>query len=120
MRFLLDVNVGVAVSRFLKNCNHDVVAVADVDCRMEDDGILKWAFLENRVIITTDKDFEKMIWQHGKKHSGVLRIENLIKSERVELLNETIERFTENLENGDVVIATKTKFRVRKNFNFTL
>ncbi len=87
MRFLLDVNAGVAVRNFLENSNHDVVVVAD---------ILKWAFKENRVIVSTNKDFEKMIWQHRKKHSGVLRLENLNKSERVELLKETIKRFIEN------------------------
>jgi len=40
-----------------------VTSVRDVNPQMDDDDIIAWAVRENRIIITTDTDFEQMIWQ---------------------------------------------------------
>ena len=39
---------------------------------MTDLAILRWAVDEQRVIVTTDNDFEEMIWRQGRRHCGVL------------------------------------------------
>jgi predicted nuclease of predicted toxin-antitoxin system len=38
---------------------------------MSDKEILRWAKDEQRIILTTDQDFEEMIWREGIKHSGL-------------------------------------------------
>jgi predicted nuclease of predicted toxin-antitoxin system len=81
---------------------------------MSDDEILSWAVKDRRIIITTDNDFEEMIWRQGRPHCGVLRLENLPRSERKTLLNDVLDRHSKDLESGAIVIALKTKFRVRK------
>jgi predicted nuclease of predicted toxin-antitoxin system len=81
---------------------------------MGDNEILSWAVKENRIIITTDNDFEEMIWRQGKPHSGVLRLENLPRSERIKLLSDALDRHGPDLESGAIVIALSKKFRVRK------
>jgi len=43
MKFLADVNASGALARWLLEHGYDVLRVADVDPRMEDPKILKWA-----------------------------------------------------------------------------
>jgi len=114
MNFLLDVNASGVISRWLIQRGHDVVEVGHTDPRMSDQEILTWAVREHRILITTDNDFEEMIWRQGKPHCGVLRLENLPRSERMDLLRDALDRHSNDLESGAIVIALSTKFRVRK------
>jgi predicted nuclease of predicted toxin-antitoxin system len=114
MKFLLDVNASGAVADWLILRGHDIEEVAHKDPRMSDNEILSWAVREQRIIITTDDDFEEMIWRQGKPHCGVLRLENLPRSERLALLCDVLDRHSQDLESGAIVIALKTKFRIRK------
>jgi predicted nuclease of predicted toxin-antitoxin system len=114
MNFLLDVNASGAVAHWLIQLGHDVAEVARKDPRMTDDEILSWAVRESRILVTTDNDFEEMIWRQGKPHCGVLRLENLPRSERKALLHDVLDRHSRDLESGAIVIALSTKFRVRK------
>jgi predicted nuclease of predicted toxin-antitoxin system len=66
MKFLVDVNASGAVARWLLEMGHDVEQVAAKDPRMRDEDILSWAVREGRIIVTTDQDFEAMIWRQGK------------------------------------------------------
>ena len=114
MDFLLDVNASGAVARWLIDRGHNVAEVDQTDPRMSDDKILNWALRERRIIVTTDNDFEEMIWRHGKLHYGVLSLENLPRAERMTLLNDVLNRHAKDLEDGAIVIALRTKFRIRK------
>jgi len=114
MKFLTDVNASGALALWLIRKNHDVLKVSEKNPRMTDDEILNWALSENRVIVTTDKDFEEMIWRQGKSHCGVLRLENLPRRERLELIQDVLDRHSDDLKTGAIVIASSTKFRVRK------
>lgn len=114
MNFLLDVNASGAVARWLIELGHDVAQVSEKDPRMSDDGILDWAVNERRIIVTTDRDFEKMIWRQGKQHCGVLRLENLPRALRKSLLHDALDHHGTDLESGAIVIALTKKYRVRR------
>jgi len=114
MRFLLDVNAGGSLVNWLEDLGHDVLEVRHRDPRMKDDDIFEWAVKEERIIITTDSDFEETIWRQGKIHSGILRLENLPRLERKALLFDALDKHGSDLDSGAIVIASKTKFRVRK------
>ncbi|WP_042711605.1 DUF5615 family PIN-like protein [Crocosphaera watsonii WH 8501] len=73
MDFLIDVNASRNLGNVLISQGHDVALVTDIDPEISDENILQWVVREKRVIITTDKDFEQLIWQKNKKHFGVLR-----------------------------------------------
>ncbi|MEI6430520.1 MAG: DUF5615 family PIN-like protein [Pseudanabaena sp. ELA607] len=77
MKLLLDVNARGALLTLLLELGYDVVCVGDVNPKMDDDDIIDWAVGEDRIIITTDVDFEQMIWLQEKSHHGVLCLENL-------------------------------------------
>jgi predicted nuclease of predicted toxin-antitoxin system len=114
MNFLLDVNASGAVASWLIQLGHGVVEVGQKDPRMSDNEILSWALSESRIIVTTDNDFEEMIWRQGKPHCGILRLENLPRSERIALLHDVLDCHSLDLESGAIVIALSTKIRVRK------
>ncbi len=114
MDFLLDVNASGAVARWLIDRGHNVAEVGQTDPRMSDDKILSWAVRERRIIVTTDNDFEEMIYRQGKLHCGVLQLENLPRSERMTLLNDAMDSHVKDLETGAIVSALRTKFRIRK------
>lgn len=114
MKFLLDVNASGAISAVLLELGHDITCVADVDPKMTDSAILEWAVKEQGIIITTDSDFEQMIWLQDKPHYGVLRLENLPRTERISLLREVLTDYAQELEAGAIIIATQRKIRVRR------
>jgi len=114
MKFLIDVNASGTATLLLIELGHDAVQVNEKDPRMSDIDILDWAVREHRIIVTTDKDFEEMIWRQGMPHCGILRLENLPRSQRKALLLDVINHHSQDLESGAIVIASRTKFRVRK------
>jgi predicted nuclease of predicted toxin-antitoxin system len=114
MKFLIDVNASGALARWLQSMGHDVSSVADQDPRMSDDAILEWATHEKRIIVTTDRDFEEMVWREGRAHAGLLRLENLPRAERKALSEEVITRYSQHLESGSIIIATAKKVRIRR------
>ena len=114
MNFLLDVNASGAVANWLIHLGHGVVEVGQKDPRMSDNDILSWAVRERRIIVTTDNDFEEIIWRQSKSHCGVLRLENLPRSARIALLRDVLDGHSLDLESGAIVIALSTKIRVRK------
>jgi predicted nuclease of predicted toxin-antitoxin system len=59
-------------------------------------------------------DFEEIIWRQSKPHCGVLRLENLPRSERIALLRDVLDCHSLDLESRAIVIALSTKIRVRK------
>ncbi len=114
MKFLLDVNASGILSTLLIELGHDIVCVNHVNSKMSDDAILDWAVREERIIITTDSDFEQMIWLQSRIHCGVLRLENLPRLERMALFQEVLDNYGGDLELGAVVIATQQKIRIRR------
>lgn len=114
MRFLLDVNASGALAAQLITLGHDVLSVRDVDPKMSDSEILAWGRRESRIIITTDSDFEQIIWMQQRQHCGVLRLENLPRVKRLQLLQDVLDNFAPDLEAGAIVIATQNKVRIRR------
>lgn len=114
MKFLTDVNASGALTQWLRDLGHDVQQVADRDASMSDEAILQWAVQEQRIIATTDKDFEELIWRMGKPHFGVLRLENLPRAERRALLEDVLANHEQDLASGAIVIAQTKKTRIRR------
>mgnify|MGYP006274560323 CR=1 FL=1 len=106
MRFLLDVNASGSVAEFLLEKGHNIK-------RMSDHLILKWAVKEQRIIVTTDKDFEAMVWRESRSHAGIIRLENLPRKDRLTLLDRILIKYKDDIEEGAILIATQQKVRIR-------
>ena len=57
---------------------------------------------EDRIVVTTDQDFEEMIWREGKP--PILRLENLPREKRKKLLEDMLNH--SNQANGHVGTAS--------------
>lgn len=114
MKFLIDVCAGKSVGDWLKSRGDDVIFVRDVDPRMADEKILKWANDDARILITVDKDFGYHIFYEGQSHKGVVRLPNVPREKRIELIKKVIELHSEDLMAGAVVKVTLNKIKIRR------
>ncbi len=51
LKFLIDVGVGKGIENYLHTEGYDIKAVRDIDPCLEDEKIIRTAFLENRMVI---------------------------------------------------------------------
>ena len=72
MRFLADESCDFAVVRALRAVGHDVVAIAEVTPRAEDDAVIDLAVREDRLLLTEDRDFGRLVYAKGRSTAGVL------------------------------------------------
>lgn len=94
--FLVDVGVGKAVERFLRDAGYDIKAVRDFDPKAKDADILQMAVAEKRMVITMDKDFGELVYRSGLPHAGVLilRMEDATGQEKALVLDEILKKFS--------------------------
>jgi predicted nuclease of predicted toxin-antitoxin system len=74
MRFLADESCDFAVVRALRSADHDVLAIAEVSPREEDQDVMERAVREGRLLITEDKDFGQLVYAKMEKTGGVIFI----------------------------------------------
>lgn len=74
MRFLADESCDFSVVRALRSAKHDVVAIAEVSPRVEDDEVRERAVSDERILITEDKDFGQLVYAAMRRTGGVIFI----------------------------------------------
>ncbi len=72
MRFLADESCDYAVVRALRELQHEVLAVADLSPRADDDAVIGLALRERCVLLTEDKDFGQLVHASGLESTGVV------------------------------------------------
>lgn len=72
MRFLADETCDAAVVRALRAAGHDVKAVGESAPGATDSVVLESAALENRVVLTEDKDFGRLVFASRSPVIGVV------------------------------------------------
>ena len=112
MKFLIDVCTGRSLAEWLRSKGYDVVEVRERNCKMSDEEILAWAVKENRILITMDKDFSELIVFLNKKHTGMIRLENLPSNLRIKYLKEILDLHKKDLEEKAIVIQKGNKIRI--------
>jgi len=115
LKFLIDVGVGKGIENYLHAEGYDIKAVRDIDPCLEDEKIIRTAFLENRMVITMDKDFGELVYHSLMEHSGVLllRLEDATGSHKLKVLKFIIENYSDRIKNCFCVFQND-KFRIRK------
>lgn len=102
MRFFIDECTGPAVARWLRQNQHEVFSVYEEARGMQDDEIIQKAFVENRILITNDKDFGEKVYRD--------RFINVFVAEAA--LVEYGPSMQPNLYRGDRVMAEKVSYRL--------
>lgn len=91
MRFITDENLGIQIPKFLKDIGYDVISVIEVALSKPDTDILDLANKENRILLTTDKDFGELVFKEKLIHSGVILLrlkDESVKNKKRVLLRE--------------------------------
>jgi predicted nuclease of predicted toxin-antitoxin system len=99
LRFLVDVNVGVAVADNLRDSGHDVVFAGDLDWCMPDTDVLSVAHQEQRIILTMDTDFGELVYHSQQQHAGVLllRMPGANREEKIRIVQQIVSRYGDQL-----------------------
>ena len=115
MRFLVDECTGPAVARWLREQQHEVFSVYEEARGADDDNILQKAFVENRILITNDKDFGEKVYRERRQHRGIvlLRLEDERTTNKVATLQRLLEGYAAQLADHFVVV-TETHIRLSR------
>lgn len=114
MKVLLDTCVWGGVKQVLINAGHDVIWSGDWEKDPGDDEILAFAYRENRVLITLDKDFGELAIVFGQPHNGILRLVNMSTKKQGEVCVEVLARYESSLLAGALITAEQDRVRVRE------
>ena len=115
LKFLIDVGVGKKVELFLREQGHDIKTVRTIDPQMPDEEIIHLASLEDRMIITMDKDFGELVYHSAMKHHGVLllRLEDATGFEKQEVVANILAKYSTEIVNCFCVFQN-AKLRIKK------
>ena len=114
MKFLLDEDIGKLVTEFLRKKGHDVKSAIEDLRGFPDQEILQIACKKERILITLDQAFGRMIYQTHSPHRGVilLRLKKESQEAIIKILEKVITQIGEELENK-FTIVTEEKIRIR-------
>jgi len=113
VRFIVDENAGPSLVNWLRNHGHDVFSVYEQSRGLNDLDVIEKAFAENRILITSDKDFGEIIFREHRKHKGIILIR--LDDERNQNKIAAIERVLQNYPDllvDHFVVVTETKVRI--------
>ncbi|MBX9678007.1 MAG: DUF5615 family PIN-like protein [Gemmataceae bacterium] len=115
MKILADENVAKGVVRWLRDQGHDVLHAVEVQRGADDESWAHRADLEDRLLITCDKDFGELVFRHDLAKYGVLllRLPDC-RTPPVRAKLEEIWSIVEANIPGHFIVATVSKVRVRK------
>jgi predicted nuclease of predicted toxin-antitoxin system len=72
MRFLADESCDFAVVRALRAAGFDVLSISESTPRAEDTEVIELALRQERILLTEDKDFGRLVYSHGQETPGVI------------------------------------------------
>jgi predicted nuclease of predicted toxin-antitoxin system len=112
VRFLIDASGGLALTRWLREHDHDVRSVEEESPRADDRDILLDAVVDDRILITNDKDFGTLVYAEGMTHRGVilLRLTDERAASKIAVVADVIARFGDRLD-GQFVVVTEIAIR---------
>jgi predicted nuclease of predicted toxin-antitoxin system len=111
LRFLVDGCVTRLAAQLLRDLGHDVVEIAAAATDPGDAEVLARAHRENRVLVTMDNDFGKLVFQHGSPHAGIIRIALQSIDGQLTRLGELLRRHRPEDIEGNLVTIERRRFR---------
>ena len=115
MRFLADESCDFAVVRALRAEGHDVLAVSEAHPGVEDQYVIELARQEERILLTEDKDFGRLVYRVGAHKVGVILLRFPAKARRklcaavVKLIDQQGEKIP-----GSFVVMQPGRIRIRR------
>lgn len=114
MKFLIDRCAGRRLADWLRQRGHDVVESQERGADPGDRSLLVWADSEQRILVTMDKDFGKLIFASGEAHSGVVRLPDVPAEVRIALMDMLLTNHDEDLRGGAVITVKGDRVRISR------
>ena len=110
MRFLVDESVGKKFSDIVRNSGRDVIFVGDSIPEVDDGIVLSFANMENRILITADKDFGELIFKLCKPSAGIILFRTSVADpkKRFEMARDILDK-----AEGKFVVVKEGQIRMR-------
>lgn len=117
MRFIVDMPLSPDLAHWLSSLNHDAVHVSERGMyNAPDDDILRLVLEENRVVITADLDFPRLLATLQAEAPGLilLRGGNYSDEETIECVRRVLMSLEPEALAASIVVVDKTKIRRRR------
>jgi predicted nuclease of predicted toxin-antitoxin system len=112
MKFLIDRCAGHRLAKWLLDRGHDVLESASLGEDPGDLALLNLAVHENRIVITIDTDFGKLVHMNENMHCGIVRLPDVPSFQRIELMDQLLSRHEKELSHGDMITIRGNKIRI--------
>ena len=114
MKFLADECCDTGLVSSLREDGHDVLYVLERKPGVSDDEVLTEAYVEERILVTEDKDFGDLVYRFKKPAKGVILIRIDVKERHMKWrrLKKLIRNYEKRLP-GHFVVVDSNKFRFR-------
>lgn len=113
MRFLVDRCAGRRLADWLRDNDHDVAELPDGP-DPGDRALLVQAAAENRVLVTLDADFGRLVFVARMPHAGIVRLPSVPAAERIALLARVLERHADALAARCMVTVRGGRIRISR------
>ena len=115
LKFLIDENLGFFLAKWLQDEGYDAKAIILTMGSATDDQVLKQAYRESRILITSDKDFGEMVFARKLEHCGIilLRLQIESKQHKINVLNNLLKNHINELS-CNYVVASDSQIRIIK------
>jgi predicted nuclease of predicted toxin-antitoxin system len=114
VKFLVDRCAGRRLADWLRLHGHDVVESRERGPDPGDSTLLEWAAAEQRVLITIDTDFGELLFVEKARHCGLVRLPDVPAKNRIELMEQVLERYTQELEKAAIITVRGGRIRISK------
>jgi predicted nuclease of predicted toxin-antitoxin system len=114
MRFLIDRCAGRRLAQWLQANGHDVVEAPSLGPDPGDSTLLEWAARQDRVLVTIDTDFGRLIFAEKAAHRGVVRLPDVPAAKRILLIQQVLAKHERDLQAGAVITVRGERIRVSR------
>jgi predicted nuclease of predicted toxin-antitoxin system len=114
MKFLLDQSADFRLIPYLRERNHNVIAISrEYPHGLPDDDVLAIARDEQRILIVADGDFGELIFHQRLTHEGVIffRLPGASLQTKIDHLNTVLTEYIKHLERGEFLVVTPGRIR---------
>lgn len=115
MRLLVDENIPILITDWLIHEGHDILIASEHGAGEQDEHWLEMAERDQRIIVTSDKDYGELIYRDKLNSHGIilLRFYDLSLDERLMRLQTTWSVVEAN-PTGCFIVVTTNRVRVRR------
>lgn len=115
MNFLADESIDRQIVDALREDDHAVLYVTEMNPGISDDEVLDKAKKRSAILITADKDFGELVFRQQRITKGVVlvRLAGLLPSKKAEIASTMIKKHLDAIQNAFSVISPNT-IRIRR------